>query len=132
MRTINVTLAKLKSCEVAPLMAADKDCASIEPLFVHADQQYDEEMSEVFLRQLGIPEPATSSDVGGGSHAKQTVDPVEAFEPVLLEHKRDAVVVVRGEKRASRSKLVLSRSSAEVILHDNASLRGSLRGPQVS
>jgi len=48
-------------------------------------------MSKLFFDQLNIPEPDVNLDVGSGSHAKQTVDIMKAFEPVLLEYKPDAI-----------------------------------------
>ena len=47
---------------------------------VHTGQHYDENMSEVFFRELAIPTPDHHLEVGSGSHAEQTARIMIAFE----------------------------------------------------
>jgi len=42
---------------------------SIQPIFVHTGRHYDEKLSDVFFRQMGIPTPDFNLEVGSGSHA---------------------------------------------------------------
>jgi UDP-N-acetylglucosamine 2-epimerase (non-hydrolysing) len=66
----------------------------IEPILVHTGQHYDEKLSDVFFRQMGIPTPDVNLEVGSGSHAAQTAEVLKRVEPVLIEHKPDVVIVV--------------------------------------
>src|SRR3990172_10794008 len=68
--------------------------ADLRLLIVHTGQHYDENMSEVFFRDLMIPKPDRHLGVGSGSHAEQTAKIMVAFEKVLLEDRPDMVVVV--------------------------------------
>lgn len=63
-------------------------------LLVHTGQHYDREMSDVFLTELGLPEPDVTLGVGSGSHAEQTARVLTALEPVLVEHRPELVIVV--------------------------------------
>ncbi len=94
MRIVNVVGARPNFMKIAPLMAAYRAWPGIEPLLVHTGQHYDAAMSQLFFEQLGIPQPDVNLGVGSGSHAVQTAEIMRAFEPVLLERRPDAVVVV--------------------------------------
>lgn len=62
-------------------------------LLVHTGQHYDEGMSDVFLRELGLPEPDVFLGVGSGTHGEQTARALTGIEQVLLEQKPELVVV---------------------------------------
>ena len=47
---------------------------------VHTGQHYDATMSDVFFRELGLPEPDVNLGVGSGSHAGQTAALMVALE----------------------------------------------------
>src|SRR5689334_8536749 len=93
LRIINIVGARPNFIKIAPIMAAYGG-SGIEPLLVHTGQHYDQRMSELFFHELGIPEPDLNLGVGSGSHAQQTAAIMTAFEPVVIEHKPDAVLVV--------------------------------------
>jgi len=54
------------------------------PTLVHTGQHYDLNMSDVFFRELGLPEPDHHLGCGSGSHAEQTAAVMRGFERVLL------------------------------------------------
>jgi UDP-N-acetylglucosamine 2-epimerase (non-hydrolysing) len=60
---------------------------------VHTGQHYDRLMSEVFLEELGMPEPDHLLGVGSGSHAEQIARVLERLQPVLAEESPDLVLV---------------------------------------
>lgn len=63
--------------------------AEIRYRLVHTGQHYDAKMSDVFFRELGIPQPDVNLEVGSGSHAVQTANLMLRFEPVLLSAFQD-------------------------------------------
>ena len=94
MRLLNVAGARPNFMKIAPLMQAYAEAPDIEARLVHTGQHYDANMSDLFFRQLGIPEPQINLGVGSGSHAVQTAEIMRAFEPILEQHRPDAVLVV--------------------------------------
>lgn len=117
--------------KVAPLIRAINSEAQQASLFeyklVHTGQHYDERMSEVFFRELGIPAPDYNLEVGSGSHAVQTAQVMLKFEPVLLAEKPDWVVVVGDVNSTVACALVASKVGVR-IAHVEAGLRSFDRG----
>jgi UDP-N-acetylglucosamine 2-epimerase (non-hydrolysing) len=68
----------------------------IQHLLVHTGQHYDESMSSVFFKELGIPQPHFNLGVGSSSHSLQTAQIMERFEPILLQ-KRPHVLLLVGD-----------------------------------
>jgi UDP-N-acetylglucosamine 2-epimerase (non-hydrolysing) len=79
-------------------------------------------MSDDFFRDLGLPRPDVHLGVGSGSHARQTADVMRRFEPVVLEHRPDWVVVVGDVNSTLACALVCSKVGVPVA-HVEAGLR---------
>ena len=122
MRIINVVGARPNLMKIAPLMAAYAAAPEIEPLLVHTGQHYDANMSELFFRQLGIPEPDLNLGVGSGSHAVQTAEIMRAFEPIVQQHRPDAVLVVGDVNSTIACGLVAVKLGVRLV-HVEAGLR---------
>jgi len=122
MRIAVVAGARPNFVKIASLAKAFASRPAIEPLLVHTGQHYDERMSEVFFRQLGIPEPDINLGVGSGSHAVQTAEIMKAFERVVLEHKPGAVLVVGDVNSTIACGLVAAKLGVRLV-HVEAGLR---------
>jgi UDP-N-acetylglucosamine 2-epimerase (non-hydrolysing) len=122
LRIINVVGARPNLMKIAPLMAAYAAAPEIEPLLVHTGQHYDANMSELFFHQLGIPEPDLNLGVGSASHAVQTAEIMRAFEPIVLEHRPDAVLVVGDVNSTIACGLVAVKLGVRLV-HVEAGLR---------
>jgi len=94
LKILNIVGARPNLPKIAPLMREMRRHPEIEPLLVHTGQHYDEKLSDIFFRQMGIPAPDVNLEVGSGSHAAQTAEVLKRVEPVLIEHKPDIVIVV--------------------------------------
>ena len=122
MKIVNVVGARPNLMKVAPLMEAFAARPGIEALLVHTGQHYDANMSDLFFRQLGIPEPDLNLGVGSGSHAVQTAEIMKGFEPVLLEHRPDAVLVV-GDVNSTIACGLVAVKLGIALVHVEAGLR---------
>ncbi len=121
-KIINVCGARPNFMKTAPLMRAYRAHQGLQPLIVHTGQHYDANMSELFFRQLQIPEPDINLGVGSASHAVQTAEIMARFEPVLLEHKPQWVVVVGDVNSTIACALVAAKLGIKVA-HVEAGLR---------
>jgi UDP-N-acetylglucosamine 2-epimerase (non-hydrolysing) len=123
LRILAIAGARPNFMKVAPLVhcmraAPDRFDVSI----VHTGQHYDSRLSEVFFTQLEIPPPDVNLNVGSGSHARQTAAVMSAFEPVLLEHGPDLVLVVGDVNSTLACALVAAKCWVRVA-HVEAGLR---------
>jgi len=121
-RIINVVGARPNFMKIAPLMAEYERYPEIEPTLVHTGQHYDTTMSQVFFRQLEIPEPDINLGVGSASDAAQTAEIMKRFELLLLTHRPDAVLVVGDVNSTIACALVAVKMGVKVA-HVEAGLR---------
>jgi UDP-N-acetylglucosamine 2-epimerase (non-hydrolysing) len=126
MKIICVAGARPNFMKIAPLMSVFETESSIDAILVHTGQHYDEKMSDLFFRQLEIPEPDINLGCGGGTHAQQTAAIMTAFEPVVKEHTPDAVLVVGDVNSTIACGMVAVKSGAKLI-HVEAGLRSNDR-----
>jgi UDP-N-acetylglucosamine 2-epimerase (non-hydrolysing) len=89
---------------------------------VHTGQHYDGNMSEVFFRELGIPQPDRHLEVGSGSHAEQTARIMVAFEKALLEDMPQLVIVV-GDANSTIACALTAKKLNVHVAHVEAGLR---------
>jgi UDP-N-acetylglucosamine 2-epimerase (non-hydrolysing) len=122
MKILNVVGARPNFMKIAPLMAEFARCREFETMLVHTGQHYDTQMNDLFFRQLDIPEPDINLRVGSASHAIQTAEIMKAFEPVVLAHKPDAVLVVGDVNSTIACGLVAVKLGIKLI-HVEAGLR---------
>ena len=114
--------------KLAPLYDAllRSDCFAVR--LVHTGQHYDEQMSGTFFRELGLPEPHATLDVGSGTHAVQTARLLERFDDDLRESRPDLVVVVGDVNSTLACALAAAKTSYDDgrrprIAHVEAGLR---------
>ena len=89
-----IAAARPNFMKIAPLYHALRKEDWANPVIVHTGQHYDLNMSDVFFKDLDLPEPDIHLGIGSGSHAEQTGKVMIAYEKVLLEHRPDLVIVV--------------------------------------
>ena len=108
--------------KIAPLYRAFEQHPELSPVLVHTGQHYDEVMSEVFFRQLKLPEPDIYLSSGSGSHAEQTARVMKELEPVLIDLQPDVVVVV-GDVNSTLAAALTSKKLHIPVAHIEAGLR---------
>jgi UDP-N-acetylglucosamine 2-epimerase (non-hydrolysing) len=121
-RILCVAGARPNFMKLAPLVAALGREPDFAPFIVHTGQHYDDQMSGQFFRDLGMPDPAFNLAVGSGSHAQQTAEILKRFEPVVIEEKPDAVLVV-GDVNSTMGCALVAKKLQVPVIHVEAGLR---------
>jgi UDP-N-acetylglucosamine 2-epimerase (non-hydrolysing) len=122
LRWVLVAAARPNFMKIAPLMRAIAKQKNVRPILVHTGQHYDENMSDAFFRDLGIPAPDVHLGIGSGSHAEQTGRVMIAFEEVLLREKPDLVLVV-GDVNSTMACALAAVKLHVAVAHVEAGLR---------
>jgi len=122
MKIIHVAGARPNFVKIASILRACKEASDMESLLVHTGQHYTDNMSKAFFEELDIPAPDINLEVGSGSHAQQTAEIMKLFEPVVLKHKPDAVLVVGDVNSTVACALVAAKLGVKVV-HVEAGLR---------
>ncbi|MCK5629361.1 MAG: UDP-N-acetylglucosamine 2-epimerase (non-hydrolyzing) [Nanoarchaeota archaeon] len=104
--------------KIAPIIRAMK----CENILVHTGQHYDNNMSDSFFKDLGIPHPDINLEVGSGSHAEQTAKIMIEFEKVCLKEKPTHVLVV-GDVNSTIACALVAKKLGIKIIHVEAGLR---------
>jgi len=120
---LHVTGARPNFPKAAPVIEALRTHESdLEQLLVHTGQHYDAAMSDVFFRQLGLPEPDVNLGVGSGPHGAQTAAIMVGLETLFTERRPDLVVVYGDVNSTVAASLVAAKMEVPTA-HVEAGLR---------
>ncbi len=122
LKIMNIVGARPNLPKIGPLMREMQRHPEIEPILVHTGQHYDEKLSDIFFRQMGIPAPHENLEVGSGSHAAQTAEILKRIEPVLVARKPDLVLVV-GDVNSTIAVSLAAVKLGIPVAHVEAGLR---------
>ncbi len=126
MKILSVVGARPNFMKVAPIHDELTKHDRFASRIVHTGQHYDEEMSDIFFDQLGLPRPDEYLGVGSGDHADQTAEIMKAFKTVVETEAPDLVVVVGDVNSTVACSLVATKRQIPVA-HVEAGLRSGDR-----
>jgi UDP-GlcNAc3NAcA epimerase len=123
-KIVTIIGARPQIIKAAALSRAIKNkfANSIKEIIVHTGQHYDENMSQVFFDELGIPEPNYNLNVGSGSHGKQTATMLAGIEDILLQEKPNAIVLY-GDTNSTLAGAIAASKIHVPVIHIEAGLR---------
>ena len=99
-------------------------------ILVHTGQHFDDNMSAVFFREMGIPQPDYNLGVSGGSHGQMTARMLAGIEEILQKEMPDALLVY-GDTNSTLAAALAAAKLRIPVLHVEAGNRlGTLDNPE--
>jgi UDP-GlcNAc3NAcA epimerase len=111
LKITSVIGARPQFVKAAAVIRAVKASSNVQHLLIHTGQHYDDNMSEIFFRELEIPRPDYCLGVGSASHGAQTGRMLESIERVVTQTAPDWVLAY-GDTNST-----LAAALAAVKLH---------------
>ena len=129
-RIVSVVGARPQFIKAAVVSRALRKAPGVEEKLLHTGQHYDDNMSDVFFRELGIAAPDHHLGVHGGSPSEMTGQMVAGIERVLLSEKPE-LVIVYGDTNSTLAGALAASKLGIPVAHVEAGLRsGNLRMPE--
>jgi UDP-GlcNAc3NAcA epimerase len=93
-----------------------------EELLVHTGQHHDDELSTIFVRELGVPRPEVELGIHGGTNTEQTARMLAALGPLLAERRPDRVLVY-GDTNSTLAGALAAAQAQIPVAHVEAGMR---------
>ena len=122
MKLLTVVGARPQFVKASVLSRLIKNDNSIEDIIVHTGQHFDLMMSDIFFRELDIPEPKYNLDINSLSHGAMTGRMLEQIEQILKNENID-IVIVYGDTNSTLAGALAASKLHIPIAHIEAGLR---------
>lgn len=118
---LTIVGARPQFVKAAPVSQALARCG-VDEVLLHTGQHYDDRLSAIFFRELGLATPNYSLNIGSGSHARQTGRMMEAIEEVVGEL-APARILVYGDTNSTLAGAMVAAKAHIPVDHVEAGLR---------
>jgi UDP-GlcNAc3NAcA epimerase len=123
-RLLNIIGARPQIIKAAAIsrIIRDQYRDQILDIIIHTGQHYDTGMSQVFIKELGIPEPVYNLNVGSKSHGRQTAEMIIGIEGII-DKERPSYVLAYGDTNSTLAAAVAAAKMDVPLVHIEAGMR---------
>jgi UDP-N-acetylglucosamine 2-epimerase len=107
----------VKAAAVSRLLRAEHD-----ELLLHTGQHHDDELSTIFVKELGVPRPERELGIHGGTNTEQTARMLGALGPLIAEETPD-LVLVYGDTNSTLAGALAGAQARVPVAHVEAGMR---------
>jgi UDP-GlcNAc3NAcA epimerase len=122
LKLLTVIGARPQFIKAVALSSVIRRRADHEEVLLHTGQHYDANMSDIFFRDLDLPEPKYRFNLGGGSHGEMTGRQIIEIEKVLVQERPD-ICLVYGDTNSTLAGSLAAAKLNIPIAHVEAGLR---------
>jgi UDP-GlcNAc3NAcA epimerase len=112
----------VKAAMISKAILENTEKIKIDEILVHTGQHYDENMSQIFFEQMGIPLPKYNLEIGSGLHGATTGKMLEGVEKILIKEKAD-LALVYGDTNSTLAGALAASKLHIPVAHVEAGLR---------
>jgi UDP-GlcNAc3NAcA epimerase len=122
LKIVTVVGARPQFIKAATVSRAIRSRSGIEEIIVHTGQHFDENMSEIFFKEMDIPHPTYNLHIESLPHGAMTGRMMEGIEKILLNENPDWVLVYGDTNSTLAGALAASKLHIK-LAHVEAGLR---------
>lgn len=122
MKVVSIVGARPQFVKAAVVSRQWKDCADVDEVLIHTGQHFDDNMSELFFREMSIPQPKYNLGIHTMANQDMVALMMERLEPVLRAESPDWVVVF-GDTNSTLAGAKTAKKLGIKLAHVEAGLR---------
>lgn len=112
----------IKAAVLSRLIRTEKYQNKFKEILVHTGQHYDENMSDIFFKEMEIPKPDYHLGIGSLSHAAMTGQMLQSIEKLIFDEKPH-LVLVYGDTNSTLAGALAASKLLIPVAHIEAGLR---------
>lgn len=93
MKIVSIVGTRPQLIKASAISAELRNHSIFQDILIHTGQHFDQNMSDIFFDEFGLPVANYNLGIGGGSHGENTGRMIEAIEAILIEENPNLVIL---------------------------------------